>query len=254
MPPKRKASGDLHVSPPKRATLSTAPSCQSHTEERLVATPASITTPIKRRTYRKKEENAPDGSQAEANHVPDNTQSVAISSPSKRQLAEIQSKITKASVELSSNPLESSTRVKRSYSKKLVVEVPPLPPYAQLSLPLSQPPSEPCDPLATPPRSKQKALTTRSPSERDSLLTSKHLPLQYYPCLNAQKKAILHTLQAPTAIIDMSDDQKSAKGLLQDLLLGTVTRSEGNSCLVLGPRGSGKSTVRRIFRFSLIQK
>lgn len=250
MPPKRKASDDLHVSPSKRAILSTAPSCQSHTEEQLVATPTSITTSIKRRTYRKKEENAPDGSQAEANHVPDNTQSTAISSPSKRQFAETQSKLAEASVELGSNLLESSTRVKRPYSKKLVVEVPPLPLYAQLSFPPSRPPSEPCDPFTTPPRSKQKTLTTRSPSERESLLTSKLLPLQYCPCLNAQKKAVLHTLQAPT-IVDMSDDQKSAKGLLQDLLLGTVTRSEGNSCLVLGPRGSGKSTVRQIFRFSL---
>jgi len=191
---------------------------------------------------------------AEANHVPDTTQSVAISSPSKRKLAETQSKFAKASVEPGSNPLESSARVKRSYSKKLVVEVPPLPPYVHLSFPPSQPPSELCDPLTTPLRSKQKTLTTRSPSERESLLTSKHLPLQYYPWLNAQKKAILHTLQAPTATVDMSDDQKSAKGILQDLLLGTVSRSEGNSCLVLGPRGSGKSTVRQRFRFSLTLK
>jgi origin recognition complex subunit 4 len=31
---------------------------------------------------------------------------------------------------------------------------------------------------------------------------------------------------------------------LSDLLTGTVTRGEGNSCLVLGPRGSGKTRVR----------
>jgi len=231
MPPKRKASDNLHVSPSKRATLSTAPSCQSHAEKRLV------TTPIVRRTCRKKEENVP-------NHVPDNPRSVAVSSPIESQLVETQS-------ELGSNLLESSTRVKRTYSKKLVVEVPPLPPYAQPSFPPSLSPSEPCNPLTTPPRSKQKTLTTPSPSKRESLLTSKQLPLQYYPCLNAQKKVILHTLQAPTALVEMSDDQNSAKELLQDLLLGTVTRSEGNSCLVLGPQGSGKSTVRQMISFSL---
>lgn len=30
---------------------------------------------------------------------------------------------------------------------------------------------------------------------------------------------------------------------LKDLLAGTVTRGEGNSCFVLGPRGSGKTAV-----------
>jgi origin recognition complex subunit 4 len=34
---------------------------------------------------------------------------------------------------------------------------------------------------------------------------------------------------------------------LSDLLIGTVTRGEGNSCLLLGPRGSGKTRVRSDF-------
>jgi hypothetical protein len=33
---------------------------------------------------------------------------------------------------------------------------------------------------------------------------------------------------------------------LKDLLVGTVSRGEGNSCFVLGPRGSGKTTVSRL--------
>jgi hypothetical protein len=33
---------------------------------------------------------------------------------------------------------------------------------------------------------------------------------------------------------------------LKDLLVGTVSRGEGNSCFVLGPRGSGKTVVSRL--------
>jgi origin recognition complex subunit 4 len=70
------------------------------------------------------------------------------------------------------------------------------------------------------------------------------------PCLNAQKRAILAALQNPPDFMVDDDDERSpltntvASQQLSNLLTGTVTRGEGNSCLVLGPRGSGKTRVR----------
>src|SRR5258708_14966655 len=69
-------------------------------------------------------------------------------------------------------------------------------------------------------------------------------------CLHAQKRAILHALHCPsTAVFDGVDetDEPSANAValeeLKALLTGTLERGEGNSCLLIGPRGSGKSRV-----------
>jgi origin recognition complex subunit 4 len=75
---------------------------------------------------------------------------------------------------------------------------------------------------------------------------SNFLPSHLHSCLNAQKRAILRTLQHPTARVDDSDNpsvNEIASRQLADLIEGTTMRSEGNSCLLLGPRGSGKSRV-----------
>ncbi|KAJ7771401.1 origin recognition complex subunit 4 C-terminus-domain-containing protein [Mycena maculata] len=64
-------------------------------------------------------------------------------------------------------------------------------------------------------------------------------------CLNAQKREILRSIQHPPAVLD--EDEESANHIalkqLSDLLQGTITRGEGNSCLLIGPRGSGKTRI-----------
>ncbi len=85
-------------------------------------------------------------------------------------------------------------------------------------------------------------------SEQSSL---HHNPSRFPPsCLHAQKRAILHALHRPkTAVFDKVDEnsEPSANAValeeLKALLVGTVERGEGNSCLLIGPRGSGKSRV-----------
>ncbi|KAJ7228601.1 origin recognition complex subunit 4 C-terminus-domain-containing protein [Mycena pura] len=63
--------------------------------------------------------------------------------------------------------------------------------------------------------------------------------------LNAQKREILRATQNPPNLVDDDDDSTNritSKQLI-DLLRGTVVRGEGNSCLLLGPRGSGKTSI-----------
>jgi hypothetical protein len=65
-------------------------------------------------------------------------------------------------------------------------------------------------------------------------------------CLNVYKRAILRNLQSPDSAppnLNQSAVNDTASQQLSDLIDGTVTRAEGNSCLLLGPRGSGKSRV-----------
>ena len=83
------------------------------------------------------------------------------------------------------------------------------------------------------------------------------LPPSLHSCLKAQKRVILNALNDPPGVDfssnsreaeDSDDDDEVANVTafqqLTSLLNGTTTRSEGNSCLLLGPAGSGKSRVR----------
>ncbi|KAK0491064.1 origin recognition complex subunit 4 C-terminus-domain-containing protein [Armillaria novae-zelandiae] len=92
------------------------------------------------------------------------------------------------------------------------------------------------------------------PSKRSRTLinlASGSLPLQFHECLNSQKCAILHALRNTSSIqlVDNTDDDDvdqtntSTSQNLDELLSGTVERGEGNSCLLLGPRGTGKSMM-----------
>ncbi|KAG2088486.1 origin recognition complex subunit 4 C-terminus-domain-containing protein [Suillus discolor] len=75
----------------------------------------------------------------------------------------------------------------------------------------------------------------------------RNLPSHLSICLRLQKRAMLLELQK----CSMEFDEDASLGLtnmiacqqLKDLLAGTVTRGEGNSCFVLGPRGSGKTAI-----------
>ncbi|EMD40724.1 hypothetical protein CERSUDRAFT_111303 [Gelatoporia subvermispora B] len=72
------------------------------------------------------------------------------------------------------------------------------------------------------------------------------LPVELEPCLQLQKHAIMRSLRDLPDIV-AQDDHVSANATayeqLSNLLRGTVLRGEGNSCLLIGPRGSGKSRL-----------
>ena len=67
------------------------------------------------------------------------------------------------------------------------------------------------------------------------------------PFLSVQKSVSLRLLHRPRQSLPPSPGATSGDsdvvGSLLGLLQGTVVRGEGNSCLVLGPRGSGKTAV-----------
>jgi origin recognition complex subunit 4 len=89
--------------------------------------------------------------------------------------------------------------------------------------------------------------TTITTVHQSGLQNSTFLPSHLHSWLNAQKRAILRTLQRSSAPVDESDKlfavNEIATRQLADLIEGTVIRAEGNSCILLGPRGSGKSRV-----------
>lgn len=97
---------------------------------------------------------------------------------------------------------------------------------------------------------------TSSPKKQHSIATE---PIQapspeppFIPsqqCLNAQKREILRNIQNPADLVDEEASNSIALKQLSDLLSGTVIRGEGNSCLVLGPRGSGKTRVSLILPY-----
>jgi origin recognition complex subunit 4 len=82
------------------------------------------------------------------------------------------------------------------------------------------------------------------------------LTADLYPCLNAQKRAILRALQNPPVSGEEEDDDEElgapsnvvALQQLSELFEGTTERAESNSCIVLGPIGSGKTHVSSISR------
>lgn len=63
--------------------------------------------------------------------------------------------------------------------------------------------------------------------------------------LDAQRKAILQSLLKPPVRANAAGEASKHSSLqsLVSLLEGSTERGEGNSCLVLGPRGSGKSRL-----------
>ncbi|KAJ7600733.1 origin recognition complex subunit 4 C-terminus-domain-containing protein, partial [Mycena floridula] len=86
-----------------------------------------------------------------------------------------------------------------------------------------------------------------SPSKRKKLVGS--LPNLLHECLTRQKRVALRALLTASDISfdDSQDEEEAANDVafqeVKDLLLGTVERNEGNSCLILGPPGSGKTAI-----------
>ncbi|KAG6836517.1 hypothetical protein H0H93_007194 [Arthromyces matolae] len=126
--------------------------------------------------------------------------------------------------------------------------------------PLPQPPSRDpsCIPQSVDPRLVLDSVLTESPAPEFRHLSVPQtptslpiipnaLPIHFHSYLDAQKKAILQALQQPPEVIsenkedEMLSTNRVSAEQLTGLLSGTIHRGEGNSCLVLGPRGSGKS-------------
>lgn len=99
-----------------------------------------------------------------------------------------------------------------------------------------------------PPRTPPSPAKSRSRPEATALPTS--LSTHLIPGLRRQQRAVLTALRTLQAHGDDDDDDDDdgvnavTRRQLTDLLLGSVERGEGNSCLLVGPRGSGKTTVR----------
>ena len=96
-----------------------------------------------------------------------------------------------------------------------------------------------------------KPLTQPAPRGAQSNTVQNSSGNGYSPwCLHAQKRSIFQALHDPkTAVFDGEDENgaPSANAVVLDqlkaLFTGTLERGEGNSCLLIGPRGSGKSRV-----------
>lgn len=113
--------------------------------------------------------------------------------------------------------------------------------------------SAPSNPRVKPFTSTQSAMKIARNVNNENTLDENFnsLPFHLHSCLNAQKRAILRTLQRPSARAGESDNlfavNEIATRQLADLIEGTTMRAEGNSCILLGPRGSGKSRVSGFF-------
>ncbi|KAJ7682773.1 origin recognition complex subunit 4 C-terminus-domain-containing protein [Mycena polygramma] len=96
----------------------------------------------------------------------------------------------------------------------------------------------------TSPRKRRQIIEETTPAPPNKLpVVLPIIPSQ--SCLNAQKREILRAIQNPPDLGDGEEESANRIALKQlgDLLRGTVERGEGNSCLLLGPRGSGKSRI-----------
>ncbi|KXN89615.1 Origin recognition complex subunit 4 [Leucoagaricus sp. SymC.cos] len=252
MPPKRKAADVLDVSPSKRAALSKTSAAGLDTPSRrtrnstkqsepIITTPTI--TPKVKRTYGKWVEAVTETLQDVVNAVSEHGKS---DTKLEVELEESSTQKTRSRRKQPDAPDAPSTR--RS-TKNVIVEVPPpptpKPPQSPEPLPRPALPSFICE-TPTSRKHKTTAPSLRSPSKGQSLFIAKQLPLRFHPCLNAQKKAILQTLNPSSQFCSNEADnanEKTTKKQLEDILRGTIERSEGNSCLLLGPRGSGKSTI-----------
>jgi origin recognition complex subunit 4 len=137
--------------------------------------------------------------------------------------------------QLSKRLADASSPVQRTH---VFVEIPPHPQHKRI--PPSFPPIGETHCLSSSPKVTADVVETL---ENHESIFSKRLPPRFHPCLDAQKNAILRNLRDTSKLFDsLSSDSTSIKQL-EDLLMGTISRSEGNSCLLLGPRGSGKSKV-----------
>jgi hypothetical protein len=142
---------------------------------------------------------------------------------------------------------EPSSKTRRALPPHITDQKSPSPAPTRFTSPPASPPNDVITlPASSPSKKRTSCKQTHLPQE---------IPTRLYPCLNAQKRAILRALHhnAPKTLYGEEDEEsegdetatnETAFQQLTDVLTGTVTRGEGNSCLLLGPRGSGKTSVR----------
>lgn len=107
-------------------------------------------------------------------------------------------------------------------------------------------------PVSTPIKSKVDMAS--NPYTKPGTPLPERLPMHLPKYLNLQKRAILDAFSDAPLLdhhSETSEDNDSEPGAniialqqLRDLLGGSIERGEGNSCLMIGPAGSGKSKVR----------
>lgn len=182
-----------------------------------------------------------------------NVKSVYVEVPTPKQYARMLQAVAGSPMAISRSPAPGETRKllhkspHLSPTKRAQTILPPSPSptrRANIILPPSPSPSQPrIQPFTTP--SKKHAIQT--PLNSPSRLPN-NLPTHLHPCLSSQKRAILQALRNPPEITEDEDDESISTNAVAyedvyNLLNGTVNRGEGNSCLLIGPRGSGKTRV-----------
>ena len=117
------------------------------------------------------------------------------------------------------------------------------------------PDEEPAHGFARPATSVEEYLPSPTkPAQKEKAARSRQfraLPAELEPCLEAQKKAALQALHQISVTPQTPEGEDGAQlstnvlayEQLRNLLKGTIERGEGNSCLVVGPKGSGKTQV-----------
>ena len=121
-------------------------------------------------------------------------------------------------------------------TKTTVVPVPP-----------PEPPAEDLAEAVTEEEQQEQVEREENPLPPKEVDVSAPLPEHLVAHLEVQQRCILMACRNGITASGPSDDLDStlqaASRQLLALLRGTVDRAEGNSCLLLGPRGSGKSQV-----------
>ncbi|KAF7306815.1 AAA domain-containing protein [Mycena indigotica] len=119
---------------------------------------------------------------------------------------------------------------------------------ARRKTPLPPSSSEDSEELSDVPESREPSpspLPRQAPAITPLIAPRPIAPLNATNCLDLQKRQILRVLQHPLDL-DVEEEgspSRIASQQLSDLLSGTVERGEGNSCMLVGPRGSGKTSI-----------
>jgi hypothetical protein len=191
---------------------------------------------------------------------------VEVPTPSKK-MREIQNflspKVTSpsrpAALPFKALPLRASTPTQTAPgSKTSAVRTPPSRLEENVVPALVPPPSPskalPATPNKSPNRGKAVATLQASPSR-----LPRSLPSHLHHYLGAQKRATLRALQEISVLPGQANSTEGsgeeagpstnevAYEQMCSLLKGTVERGEGNSCMVIGPRGSGKTQASLTF-------
>jgi len=137
------------------------------------------------------------------------------------------------------------------------VDLPTSPKKRRVASPVASSPPRlpeiPHTPAKKPLAPNPKSPTKPSPSKRK---LTKGVPAHLIQCWKKQKAVIMHSVRDPGVIADADADEDSTNDVamlqLTELFHGTVNRNEGNSCLLLGPVGSGKTHVSLSLTFCYI--